>query len=198
MASGSTARLFSLDEVVAEMDCMTIPGPLVDDEDWSDDEFEGYVDESEDEQQEEGEGDNDNEQHDGEEESGGGLEIGGECEVREASDLPPYSLTPGCNNPCDNATPLEFFRMLVTDDILENIGTQTNLYASQYISTHSLPPRPRVHGWSREQFTREELQKFISLIIVMGLVNLPTLDDHWVTTWPYSSQTCSKVSVANT
>ena len=113
---------------------MTIPGPLVDDEDWSDDEFEGYVDESE----QEGEGDNDNEQREGEEESGGGLEIGGECEVREASDLPPYSLTPGCNHPCDNATPLEFFRMLVTDDILENIVTQTNLYASQYISTQ--PP----------------------------------------------------------
>ena len=108
MASDSTARLFSLDEVVAEMDCMTLPGPLVDDEDWSDDEFEGYVDESEDEQREEGEGDK---QQEGQEESGGGLEIGGVCEVREASDLPPYSLTPGCNHPCDNATPLEFFRM---------------------------------------------------------------------------------------
>ena len=37
MASGSSTRLFSLDEVVAELD---IPGPVIDDEDWSDDEFE--------------------------------------------------------------------------------------------------------------------------------------------------------------
>ena len=198
MASGSTARCFSLDEVVAERDSMTIPGPLVDDDDWSDDECEGYVDESEDEQQEEGERDNDNKQLEGEKEMGGGLEIGGECEVREDSDLPSYSLTLGCNHPCDNATPLEFFRMLVTDNILGNIVTQTNLYASQYISTHNLPPQLRVHSWSREQFTREELQKFISLIIVIGLVNLPTLEDHWVTAWPYTSQTCSKASVANT
>ena len=130
-----------------------------------------------------------------ERESGDGLEIGGECEVGETSDLPPYSLTPGCNYPCDNATPLEFFRMLLTDDILDNIVTQTNLYASQYISTHNLPPRSRVHGWSREPFTTEELQKFISLVIIMGLVNLPSLEDHWVTTWPYCSQTCSKVCI---
>ncbi|CAI8029910.1 PiggyBac transposable element-derived protein 4, partial [Geodia barretti] len=27
----------------------------------------------------------------------------------------------------------------------------------------------------------------------MGLVNLPTIEDHWVTTWPYSSEACSKV-----
>ena len=34
------------------MDSMTIPGPVIDDEDWSDDEFEGYVGEPEDEQRE--------------------------------------------------------------------------------------------------------------------------------------------------
>ena len=65
----------------------------------------------------------------------------------------------------------------------------------QYITSHDLSPRSRVHGWSREPFTREELLKFISLIIVMGLVNLPTLEDHWMTTWPYSSQTCTKAII---
>ena len=83
--------------------------------------------------------------------------------------------------------------MLLTDDVLDNIVTQTNLYASQYTLTHNLLPRSRVHGWSREPFTQEELQKFIALIIVMGLVNLLTLEDHCVTTWPYSSEACSKV-----
>ena len=87
--------------------------------------------------------------------------------------------------------------MLLTDDILDSIVTQTNLYADQYMSTHNLPPRSRVHGWSRETFTREELKKFIAHVIIMGLVNLPTLEDHLVTTWPYSSQTCSKVNKFN-
>ena len=113
MASSSTGRLYSLDEVVAYMDgMMDIPGPAADDDEWSDD-----------------------------------------------------------------------------DKIVE----QTNLYARQYITSHDLSPRSRVHAWSREPFTREELLKFISLIIVMGLVNLLTLEDHWMTTWPYSSQTCTKV-----
>ena len=83
--------------------------------------------------------------------------------------------------------------MQVTDDILDSIVTQTNLYASQYIASHNLPPWSRVHNWSLKPFTREELQKLIALVIIMGLVNLPTLEDHWMTTWPYSSQTCSKI-----
>ena len=179
MASSSTGRLYSLDEVVADMDgMMDIPGPAADDDEWSDDEFSGYVDTN---------------QQCGETESGVNIDdlgIGGECEVGEAaaeSDIPEYSLSVGCNYSCNDATPLELFKMLLTDDILDKI------YARQYITSHDLSPRSRVHGLSREPFTREELLKFISLIIVMGLVNLPTLEDHWMTTWPYSSQTCTKV-----
>ena len=188
MASSSTGRLYSLDEVVADMDgMMDIPGPAADDDEWSDDEFSGYVDTN---------------QPRGETESGVNIDdlgIGGECEVGEAgeaaaeSDIPEYSLSVGCNYSCNDATPLELFKMLLTDDILDKIVEQTNLYARQYITSHDLSPWSRVHGWSREPFTREELLKFISLIIVMGLVNLSTLEDHWMTTWPYSSQTCTKV-----
>ena len=75
--------------------------------------------------------------------------------------------------------------MLMTDDILDNNVEQTNLYANQFIAEHNLAPQSRVHGWSRDEFTRDELQKLFALIIV---VNLPTLEDHWVTTWPYSNQ----------
>ena len=107
MATGSNAILLSLDEVVAQIDSMTIPGPVVDDEDWSDDEFEGYVSESEDEQKEGREGEDGDKQPEGEGENGDRQEIGGECEVGEASELPPYSLTPGCNYLCNNATPIE-------------------------------------------------------------------------------------------
>ena len=65
-----------------------------------------------------------------------------------------------CNPPRPDATPLE---MLLTDSILDKIVEQTNLYASQYISNHDLPPRSRVHSWTKEPFTRDE---FLSLIIV--------------------------------
>ena len=79
---------------MAELD---IPGPVVDDEDWSDDEFEGYVGEPDGQQEEGREGQGDDGQQESEGETGDRLGIGGECEVGEASNLPPYSHTPGCN-----------------------------------------------------------------------------------------------------
>ena len=199
MASG---RLYSLDEVIADMsDLMTIPGPAEDDEDWSDDDFEGYIDDEDEHTNKTGEESPDGRSASVERDismSGGPQQpdIGAECEIEEVgicTQIPEYAYSAGCTRPCENATPLHFFSMLLTDNILDNIVEQTNLYANQFISTHSLAPRSRVHGWSREPFTRQELQKFIALIIVMGLVNLPALEAHWVTTWPYSSQTCFKV-----
>ena len=89
MASGSTARLYSLDEVIADMDgMMAIPGPGLEDEDWSDDEFEEYVDD----EQQQGEGENVVTTEELE------LEIGGECEVSdEHREIPEYSHSVGCN-----------------------------------------------------------------------------------------------------
>ena len=44
MASSSTGRLYSLDEVVADIDgMMDIPGPAADDDEWSDDELVGML-----------------------------------------------------------------------------------------------------------------------------------------------------------
>ena len=69
MASTSTGRLYSVDEVIANMGEMM--GPALDHEEWSDDEFEGYVDDSTEQQQRERETDVNAED----------LDIGGECEV---------------------------------------------------------------------------------------------------------------------
>ena len=160
-------------------DMAEIPGASsIGEDEWSDDEFGGYTSGSE----------------CGETKDAAELETGDKCSLETDWNIPEYSSSPGYNYQCSDAvTPLEIFKVLLKDDILDQIVTQTNLYAKQFISSHPVTPHSRVHGWSRESFTREELQKFISLIIVMGLVNLPTLEDHWVTTWPYSSQTCSKV-----
>ena len=119
----------------------------------------------------------------------------GESELGDReSGIPTYTCTPGCSQPPSDGSPLHFFRMLVTDNIVDHAVTQTRLYASQFIHTHTIGPRSRVQQWERQEFNRDELIRFISLIVIMGLVNLPKVEDHWVTSWPYSSQTCSKVS----
>lgn len=164
-------------------DVKDIPHPSTDADEWSDDEFEGYVCSTEPELTDQSEDD-----------------ITEKCPKLETKPaifnpgLPEYTRSPGCKHNCGKAEPLDFFKMLWTNEILDNIVAQTNLYADQFIAENDLSPHSRARQWSKETFTREELERFISLIIVMGLVNFPSLEDHWSTKWPYSSQTCSKVN----
>ena len=140
----------------------------------------------------------DDEASDGEDGDGGEIQSDervdeGDVGAQQQSDseIPEYTCRPGCTQLPADGSPLNYFQMLVTDAMLDIIVSQTNLYATQY--THTLAPCSRVHQWSRQEFDRDELKKFVSLVLIMGLVNLPTIEDHWVTTWPYSSHTCSKV-----
>ena len=91
-----------------------------------------------------------------------------------------------------DGSPLTFYQLLVTERMLDDIVKQTNIYANQYIAAHTLHPRSRVQQWSRQVFDRDELKRFLALVITMGLVNLPQIEDHWVRSWPYNSDTCSK------
>ena len=103
--------------------------------------------------------------------------------------IPDFTSTPGCIRGPRN-TPLDFFQLMVTDVMLDGIVAQTRLYASQFIDSHTINPRSR---GPHQEFDEDKMKKFLALIIVMGLVNLPQLEDPWVTSWPYSSETCSKV-----
>ena len=193
-------RLYSVEEVAASMqERLEMPGPVDDICDLSADEFEGYVDSEYCEGDGEGcEGDTECGRSDerremdavGSEGEGGDITDGhAVC----GGDIPEYTSTPGCTQPAGDGSPLQYFKMLVTDTMLDSIVRETNLYATQYISTHTITPHSRVQQWSRQEFDRDELKRFLALVIVMGLVNLPSIEDHWVTTWPYSSSTCSSV-----
>ena len=56
------------------------------------------------------------------------------------------------------------------DEILEHIVEHTNLYVMQYIETHELAPRSRIRQWSKCVHDVAELRRFLSIIIIMGLV----------------------------
>ena len=90
-------------------------------------------------------------------------------------------------------TPLDFWELLVTREILEGIVEQTNLYAQQFLDTHTLGPRSRVHQWLRSSFNVLQLMKFLALTLVMGLVSYPRLEDYWTTSWPFASSTFSRI-----
>ena len=92
-----------------------------------------------------------------------------------------------------NKTPLDFFELLVTDDIVDLIVDQTNLYAEQFFEKESPPPRSRVNEWKKKPFTSIEVMKFFAMVIVMGVIHYPRLDDYWVTSRPFSSNTFSQI-----
>ena len=126
-----------MDDVLAYMEI-----PLPDEDDFSEDEFGGYLS-SEDE---DGQG--------GDETSGSG-DPSSEC--IQPADIPPYILQQGCAHDMTNKIPISFFKLFVDEDMLRNLVQQTNLYAQQYIASAELGPRSRVHGWSRTPHNLDEL-----------------------------------------
>ena len=76
---------------------------------------------------------------------------------------------------------------------MENLVQQTCLYADQYLATHTIGPRSQVKQWLRKPFTTDELRKFLALVVVMGLVDYPCLDDYWSISWPFATHTFSSV-----
>ena len=86
---------------------------------------------------------------------------------------------------------MDYYRLFITDGILCNILEETNRYGEQYVQSHQehldSHPRARPHNFLKRQFTMSELLRLIVLIITMGIVDLPSLQDYWSTSWPFSS-----------
>ena len=160
----------------------------------SEDDFDGYVDTVTGDREEEPVEVSANEEV--------GAEVGPEemdvCDSgdsEETDTLPEYTLVPGCAIPVEGNRPLEYFTLLMTDDMLQNIVTQTNLNAQQYIESHDIPPHSRVRRWSKFAHDLSELKKFFAIIILMGLVRYPEIESHWAIHWPFTNSHCSSVSV---
>ena len=100
--------------------------PLPEEDDMSEDEFDGYVDPDE-----------------------APFESGEDCDRKEseADDdvpfIPVFIKSTGPFVDMSNKTPLDFFKLLVTDDMLDGIVEQTNVYAQQFMDATSDPSRSR-------------------------------------------------------
>ena len=77
--------------------------------------------------------------------------------------------------------------------MLEGIVQQTNLYAEQFMDATNLPPKSRANLWNNTTHDIKELKKFFSLIIIMGLIHFPTIENYWVKSWPFLTSTFSSI-----
>ena len=161
-----------MDEVVASMqDLMATPGPVEDDDGWSEDEFDGYIDDGDDKTANEGseleqqmsETEAQGERESGGGDSGAGIPTGeresssgdsGEGmltfdsprrrsmhtrDIQESDDgaIPTFTATPGCSHLLTDRTPLNFFHLMVSDEMLNNIVRQSCTYADSSLRVTS-------------------------------------------------------------
>ena len=78
----------------------------------------------------------------------------------------------------ENADPMFFFGLMLTDDLVENLVKKTNEYADKTINRNR-PLRHRSTWNSWTEATIDKMRKFIGLIFTMGLISMPSYKKYW-------------------
>ncbi len=91
----------------------------------------------------------------------------------------PFTATPGINVDMTGKSPVEFFRLFFTPEVIELIFNETTRYAEQqlaaskdYLDTH---PHARGHDWLKRPMKKEEVEILLALLITMGVIGYPTI-----------------------
>ncbi len=103
--------------------------PTLDEDDLSEDDFDGYINEDE---QHDNPGSGDGQEND---EDDGSYNDGGDGNESDDEGIPEFVGSPG---DMSNKSPVEFLQLFLTDKILLMIVEQTNLFAQQHIESHEL------------------------------------------------------------
>jgi len=75
--------------------------------------------------------------------------------------------------------PVEFFKLYFTEALVDEIVSETNTYAANKILTKPLSQYSIWHSW--RDTNKEEFRAFIGVILNMGTIVLPNLQDYWST-----------------
>lgn len=92
-------------------------------------------------------------------------------------------------------SPTDCFLMLVSDDILQLMTTETNKNVAQQLNDQMISRQSRLVQWS--DTTVEEMKKFLGLLIWMGLDRKPSIRDYWSKKVIYANNVASRVMSRN-
>ncbi|XP_066595467.1 piggyBac transposable element-derived protein 4-like [Prorops nasuta] len=73
--------------------------------------------------------------------------------------------------------PFALYKLFFTDYILETIVDETNKYATQSINNSSSSSRIHQQGW--QSITRDEMNTFFGILLIMDIVQLPEIRLYW-------------------
>lgn len=78
--------------------------------------------------------------------------------------------------PGDNK-PEDYFNLLIDDVLLESIVRETNDYAEQFFLSQDHTEKSRISSW--KYLTVEEFKIFLGLLMHMGNIKMPKIQDYW-------------------
>lgn len=82
--------------------------------------------------------------------------------------------------------PYDFFKLFVCDEIVTLMVNETNLYAEQWLAKEGLKPKSRIKKWTPTDSL--EMERFLGILLWMGLFRLPTIRSYWKTTALYNNK----------
>ncbi|GFT97969.1 piggyBac transposable element-derived protein 4 [Trichonephila clavipes] len=75
----------------------------------------------------------------------------------------------------------DFFKLMLTDEILAVLIEETNRYAFDLLNLHGESSDKRKHASSWKPTDKNEILKFLGLILLMGQIEKDSLQDYWTT-----------------
>lgn len=91
--------------------------------------------------------------------------------INEYSEEEEFLYDTDCNDP------FALYKLFFTDYILEMIVEETNKYATQCIKNSSSSSRIHQKAW--QSVTKDEVNTFIGILLIMGVVQLPEIRLYW-------------------
>lgn len=107
----------------------------------------------------------------------------------------PFLGNPGLKINLESDEPMDFFRLFLTDTLLENIVTETNSYAEELFLSKQTREKSRITDW--KPITVTNLQVFLGLWLHMGNIKINRLQDYWKTEELYNLPTFRKYMSRN-
>ncbi|GFT50124.1 piggyBac transposable element-derived protein 4 [Trichonephila clavipes] len=75
----------------------------------------------------------------------------------------------------------DFFKLMLTDEILAVLVEETNRYAFDLLNLHGESSDKRKHASSWKPTDKNEILKFFGLILLMGHIEKDSIQDYWTT-----------------
>ncbi|KAL8588964.1 hypothetical protein ACOMHN_065746 [Nucella lapillus] len=89
-----------------------------------------------------------------------------------------FTGNPGLKKNTDSFKPVDYLELFFDDDLINSIIINTNLYAQQFLEANpNLPPHARAKNWT--PVDAGEMKRFLGLVLLMGIVKLPTIALYW-------------------